>query len=166
MPLVDTLLPEVDREMGITRQLLARVPDAALDWKPHPRASSLAHLATHLATLPRWGTMTIAARALDIDSTPPQAPLTSRAAILAAFDAEASAFRTALAASSDHDLQEPWTLARGSAPVFSMPRAAVLRAFVMNHLIHHRGQLSVYLRQLDVALPSIYGPSADEVAFR
>jgi uncharacterized damage-inducible protein DinB len=165
MALVDALLPELDHEVAVTRKLLERVPEDHSGWKPHAKASSLAQLATHVANLPHWGVLTISQAELDLDGAGTVEPLTSRAALLAAFDEKSTAFRHALAGRSDGELMAPWTLKQKGKVIFTMPKAAVLRSFVMNHLIHHRGQLSVYLRQLDVPLPSIYGPSADENPF-
>jgi uncharacterized damage-inducible protein DinB len=165
MPLADALLMELDRELAVTRKLLERVPDRQFAWKPHPKSFTLGQLASHVAELPQWGVMTITQSELNLDgSGGPTAPA-SHAALLAAFDEHAAAFRKNLTGRTDAELLAPWTLKHMGKPLFSMPRVSVLRSFVMNHLIHHRGQLSVYLRQLDVPLPSIYGPSADEASF-
>ena len=162
MPLADALLPEYDHEVGTTRKLLERVPDGKFDWKPHDRSMSLGQLASHLATMLSWGTATINQPEFDLSApfTPPA--LNTRADLLANFDKEAAATRDALAAASDAVLMTAWSLKRDGNTLFTMPMVAVLRSFVMNHMIHHRGQLSVYLRLHDVPLPSIYGPSADE----
>lgn len=165
MPLVDALLPEFDHEMTVTRTLLERVPEDKFDWKPHQKSFSLGELAQHVATIPYWGTVTVSRPGIDIASEPRPDPLTTRAAVLAVFDGHVADARAALAGRSDAELMVPWTLANGGQTVFSMPRAAVWRSFVLSHLIHHRGQLSVYLRMHDVPLPSIYGPSADEQTF-
>ncbi len=165
MSIVDALLPEFDHEIATTRTLLARVPDGRNDWAPHPKASSLEKLAGHIAILPGWGEATLAHDSVDLATMPPPAPLTTREAWLGAFDATSAAMRAALVGRTDAELMATWSLKRDGQVIFSMPRVAVLRSFFMNHLIHHRGQLSVYLRALDVALPAIYGPSADEGAF-
>ncbi|MEQ1759160.1 MAG: DinB family protein [Vicinamibacterales bacterium] len=165
MAIVDALLPELDHEIAVTRKLLERVPDDRSDWKPHIKSYSLGQLATHVANLPHWGVITISQAELDMDGAGVAAVAASRAALLAAFDEKSTAFRAALTGRTDAELMVPWTLKQSGKIIFSMPKAAVLRSFVMNHLIHHRGQLSVYLRQLDVPLPSIYGPSADENPF-
>jgi uncharacterized damage-inducible protein DinB len=164
MGIAEALLPELDRELAVTRTLLERVPASSSSWKPHQKSFSLGELATHVSNLPRWGTMTLEQSEFDIAGTPPLT-WTSHEGVLSAFDQAAQAFRAALAGRSDAELMAPWTLKQKSATIFTMPKAAVLRSFVMNHLIHHRGQLSVYLRLLDVPLPSIYGPSADEKPF-
>ena len=165
MPLVDTLLPEFDREMTTTRTVLERVPEDRFDWKPHVKSFSLGALATHVATLPTWGTETLARSEIDIGGPQTPVPMSSRTELLAAFDRNAAAARAALAGKTDAELAAMWSLKRNGKTVFSMPKNAVLRAFVLSHLIHHRGQLTVYLRLLDVPVPSIYGPSADEPAF-
>jgi uncharacterized damage-inducible protein DinB len=164
-PLVDALLPELDREATVTRKLLERIPEDQLEWKPHPKASSLGALATHIANLPQWGSMTIESDELDLDGAGVQSALASRAELLEAFDTKVSRFRATLLNRTDVELLAPWTLKHNGRQVFSMPKTAVLRSFVLNHLVHHRGQLSVYLRQLGVSLPAMYGPSADESPF-
>jgi uncharacterized damage-inducible protein DinB len=160
--MVDALLPEFDHEMTTTRKLLERVPDDRLAWKPHDKSMSIGALATHLSTLPWWGEMTITRPEFDVASIGPQAEATSRAQILETFDRHVAATRAAISASSDAELMAPWALKREGHTIFSMPRAAAWRSFVLSHVVHHRGQLSVYLRLLDVPVPSIYGPSADE----
>ncbi len=163
MAIADALLPELDHEIAVTRKLLERVPDDQFAWKPHPRSFSLGQLAGHVATISLWGVTTIERSELDLDGAGSPAPATSRAALLTIFDEQASAFRAALVGTSDAELTTMWTLKQKGKVILSMPKVAVLRSFVVNHLIHHRGQLSVYLRLLDIPLPSIYGPSADEI---
>jgi uncharacterized damage-inducible protein DinB len=167
MTIAETLLPEFDREMGVTRRLLERVPDGRFDFQPHPKSMTLGRLAEHLAELPWWGTTTITTDGIDgATNARPEgyhAPATT-AAVLKMFDEHVATARATLAGRSDAELAATWTLRMGGKPLFSMPKAAVLRGFVFSHLIHHRGQLTVYLRMLDVPLPSIYGPSADEQA--
>ncbi|HTM05305.1 MAG TPA: DinB family protein [Vicinamibacterales bacterium] len=162
---VDALLPEFDHEISTTRKLLERVPDDKLSWTPHPKSMSLARLATHLATLPWWGEMTLTQSEFDTAGVPTPADAASRAELLSRFDTNAAKTRAALADRSDAELMAPWSLKRSGQTIFSMPKAAVWRSFVLSHLVHHRGQLSVYLRLLDVSVPSIYGPSADEGSF-
>ena len=162
MAIVDALLPEFDHEMTTTRKLLERIPEEKFDWKPHARSFSLGALATHLAALPTWGAETLNRSEIDIGTGPPPAALPSKREMMAAFDTNVAATRAALAGKSDAELMASWTLKRGGHTLFSMPKTAVWRSFVLNHLVHHRGQLSVYLRLLDVPVPSIYGPSADE----
>jgi uncharacterized damage-inducible protein DinB len=165
MAIVDALLPEFDHEIATTRKLLERVPEDRLDWKPHPKSWSLGQLAQHVATLPLWGAMTVNQVELDLAGDFAVEPARTRAALLALFDTNASGTRAALTGKSDAEMMAPWTLKRGGQTIFSMPRASVWRSFVMSHLIHHRGQLSVYLRMNDLPVPSIYGPSADEATF-
>jgi uncharacterized damage-inducible protein DinB len=160
-----SLLPEFDHEMATTRALLERVPEAHGGWKPHDRSMSLGELSVHLSMLPRWASVAMTTDELDLN--PPGGPgyqtpaFTSTAALLAEFDGNVGAGRDALAAASDAQMTATWTLKNAGATILAMPRVAVYRSLVMNHLIHHRGQLSVYLRLHDVPLPSIYGPSAD-----
>ncbi len=165
MALVDALLPEFDHEIAATRRLLDRLPDDRLTWKPHAKSMTLGALAEHLGQLGVWGQLTLTQSAVDLETTarpPGYQPMTVKADILAHFDAQMAAARAALAGRADAELMAPWTLRRGDREFFTMPKASCWRTFVMNHLIHHRGQLTVYLRELDVPLPSIYGPSADE----
>jgi uncharacterized damage-inducible protein DinB len=162
MALKDALLAEYDHEMGTTRKLLERLPDDKLAWQPHPKSMSLAGLATHLSNLPNWGGIILNDVSFDLaNAPPPLQPKGSRAEILAAFDAAAQQTRARLD-KTDAELTAPWSLTRGGQEVFTLPRAAAFRTFVLYHLVHHRGQLSVYLRLHDVPLPAIYGPSADE----
>ena len=165
MQMVDSLLPEFDHEMTTTRKLLERVPDDRLDWKPHAKSYSLGQLAQHVATIPMWGSVTINATELDLGAGSAPPAMRSRQELLAAFDQNAAATRAALVGKTDAELMVPWTLKNSGRTIFSSPKAVVWRSFVLSHLIHHRGQLSVYLRLQDVPVPSIYGPSADESAF-
>lgn len=162
--MADTLLPELDREMGVTRRLLERLPEGRFAWQPHPKSMTLGRLAEHLAELPGWASVAITQSAVDMKAGRPpgyQSPAT-REAVLALFDANVKSAREALAGRTDAELLAPWSLLRGGQTLFTMPKAAVLRSFVFNHLVHHRGQLTVYLRMHDVPVPSIYGPSGDE----
>ena len=162
MPLVDHLLPEFDHEMATTRKLLERVPEDRLSWKPHAKSFSLGQLAQHVANLPFWGQLTLEQSELDLAANPSMAELGDRAAILKLFEDRVAGARKALLGKTDAELMAPWSLKQGDHVMFTMPKATVWRSFVMNHIVHHRGQLSVYLRQQDVPLPSFYGPSADE----
>jgi uncharacterized damage-inducible protein DinB len=165
MALVDALLPEFDHEIAATRRLLDRLPADQLVWKPHAKSMALGALAEHLGQLGVWAQLTLTQSAVDLETTarpPGYQPMTVKADILAHFDTQMAAARVALAGRTDAELMAPWTLRRGAQEFFTMPKASCWRTFVMNHLIHHRGQLTVYLRELDVPLPSIYGPSADE----
>jgi len=165
MPIAQMLLPEFDHEMANTRRLLEVVPAADRGWRPHPKSYTLGDLACHIATLPLWARITVERSELDPGS-PANASIqrvhfTTVAELLEQFDRNLREARAALASASDAAMGENWTLKNGAATVFSMPRVAVMRGFVLNHMIHHRGQLTVYLRLRDVPLPSLYGPTAD-----
>jgi len=157
-------VPDFDHEMDTTRRLLERVPMDRAAWKPHPRSTSLGALAAHVAGLASFGSRIAALDEVDMmvsgQNRPPSVFATT-GALLEAFDANVSASRAAIEQLDAGALARAWTLRAGSNVFFSLPRANVLRVFLMNHIIHHRGQLSVYLRELDVPLPSIYGPTAD-----
>ncbi len=162
MALKDILLAEFDHEMGTTRRLLARVPDARLGWQPHEKSMTLGGLATHLSNLPNWGTTILTDASYDLDAGPPNlAAGGSCADVLVQFDAAVARTRAALDR-TDAELNASWKLMRGEHELFSLPRAVAFRMFVLYHLVHHRGQLSVYLRLNDVPVPAIYGPTADE----
>jgi uncharacterized damage-inducible protein DinB len=165
MPLADTLLPELDHEMATTRSLLERVPQADAAWRPHPKSYTLGELAVHITRLPLWGRYVFAQSELDLglpeNASIARAEFTTTAELLERFDRHVREGRAALAAASDADMGASWSLKNAGTVIFSMPRAAVYRSFVLNHLIHHRGQLTVYLRLRDVPLPSSYGPTAD-----
>ena len=166
MALSEALLPEFDHETAGVRTTLERVPADRLDWKPHPKSGSMGWLAGHLANLPSWAVLTINRDELDmlpggkpLDSPPPPA---DTAELVATFDRNAAAARAAIASATDADLFQPWSLLQNGVILMTLPKVAVLRSFVFNHLIHHRAQLGVYLRLNDVPVPSLYGPSADE----
>ena len=164
MTIAESLLPEFDREMGLTRRVLERVPDGVFAWQPHEKSMTLGRLAEHLAELPAWMKVSIVDNGIEMTTGRPegyQSPAT-RAAVLEMFDKNAAEARSALAGRTDAEMMAPWTLKAQGKEVFTMPKAVVVRGFVMNHIIHHRGQMSVYLRLQNVAVPSIYGPSADE----
>jgi uncharacterized damage-inducible protein DinB len=160
--LSQALLPEFDHEMANTRKSLERVPDDKLSFKPHAKSATLGGLATHLATINGWAEAILSQDSFDVSTAPPTPALKSRAEILAEFDKNVAAARKNIAGATDAQLFKPWALLANGKTVFSMPRIAVLRGFILNHTIHHRAQLGVYLRLNDVPVPSIYGPSADE----
>lgn len=163
MALRDGLLPEFDHEMGVARKVIERVDDAQFGWKPHEKSMSLGRLATHIAEIPMWGHTILSQPEFNmIPGEYKPAEKASTAEILAFFDEQVSVIRSILAEKTDAELMSTWTFKDNGKELFSMPRVAAWRAWVMNHLIHHRGQLSVYLRQTGSKVPSIYGPSADE----
>ena len=166
MSLAASLLPEFDHEMASTRKALERVPAERIAWQPHGKSMSLGKLATHLAELPGFLPPILCDDELDL--FPPggepfelQTPLPPAQA-LALFDKHVAEARAMLAAASDEQLMKPWTLKAAGHAIFTLPRIASYRTAVMNHSVHHRGQLSVYLRLNDVPVPGFYGPSADE----
>jgi uncharacterized damage-inducible protein DinB len=163
MAMAQWLLPEFDHEMATTRTLLSAAPGAHAGWQPHPKSMTLGRLAAHLANMPNWALITLQQDEFDVgvSGASGQTPFESMAVTLARFDALVKSARAVLAETPDAVLLAPWTLRNSGHLIFSMPRAAVYRAWVMNHMIHHRGQLSVYLRLLDVPVPSVYGPTAD-----
>jgi len=160
--LVDTLVPEFDHEIGVTRRVLERVPEDKFGWKPHAKSMSLGELATHVATIPFWGVPTLNQPELDLGGQNQNTPASSRADLLARFDKNTAETRAALVGKTDAEMMVVWSLKNNGEKLFTMPRVAVWRSFVLNHLIHHRAQLGVYLRLNDVAVPASYGPSADE----
>jgi uncharacterized damage-inducible protein DinB len=161
--LLDQCLSEFDREIGVTRRVLARVPDDRLSWGPHPRSMTLGRLATHVASLPGWLPQILNEAAFDLAALPASTSADdSSAAILARFDAGVADARHALRESTDARLVETWTLRKDGEVVITLPRIVALRTEGLYHLTHHRGQLTVYLRLLDVPIPPIYGPTADE----
>ena len=166
MAIRDGLLSEFDHEMISTRQTLERVPEGKGDWAPHSKSMKMGRLAGHLAELSGWSAAIIGQDSLDFrpPGAPPTAPvvMTSRAQLLELFDKKSGEARQQLAGASDETLMKNWTLLSGGQPIMTMPRVAFLRGFVMNHIIHHRAQLGVYLRMNEVPVPSVYGPSADE----
>ena len=169
MALSEALLPEFDHEMANTRKTLERVPEAKFGWKPHEKSSPMGNLANHVANLPTWAVIAVNQDSIDIapvGEEPQRAPEAKTTdGLLQNFDSAVAAGRAAIAGASDEQLFKPWTLLSGGKTVLTLPKIAVLRGFVMNHLIHHRAQLGVYLRLNDIPVPSIYGPSADEGSF-
>lgn len=166
MSLSKALLPEFDDEMANTRRTLERVPDDKFDWRPHPKSTTMGYLATHLGFLPGWAVNAINQDTLDLapEGGPPLSVPTagSRQEVLESFDRNVAEARAAIAGASDEHLRQPWSLLMGGRTIFTMPRIDVLRRVVMNHNIHHRAQLGVYLRLNDLPVPALYGPSADE----
>jgi uncharacterized damage-inducible protein DinB len=166
MSFSEALLPEYDQEMASARKTLERVPDDKLGWKPHPKSGTMGWLASHVAHIPGWTVITISQDALDMApggvQMPPPPEAKSRKELLELFDKNVAEGRKALASASDAHLQKMWSLLNNGQTIVAMPRSACLRTWVMNHLVHHRAQLGVYLRLNNLPVPSIYGPSADE----
>lgn len=165
MSIAESLLPEFDHEMATTRKFLERTPEANPDWKPHDKSMSLGTLAAHLADLPSWGVQLDVA---ELDIAPPggpayqSPPFETTASALAQFDRNVAAARAKIAAMSDAEFMKPWSLLMGGQTLFTMPRVAVARTWVLNHIIHHRAQYGVYLRLNNIPIPGSYGPSADD----
>lgn len=165
MSIAASLLPEFDHEMATTRSLLALVPESDAGWRPHPKSFTLGDLAAHIVNLLTWADLTF--DRTEFDANPPggepmKAPgFAGTAALLDRFDEGVERVRAVVASQADTSFLQSWTLLNGGNVVLSMPRAACWRLFIMNHIIHHRGQLSVNLRLKNVPLPSIYGPTAD-----
>jgi uncharacterized damage-inducible protein DinB len=159
----EVLLAEFDHEMAQTRRVLERCPPG-FDWTPHARSFTLGDLATHLSRLPHWGERILSEDGYDLtrDSAPQPPSLGTLPAVLDALDRYVRIVRAALVASSDAELAAPWSLRRNGEALMTLPRLSAFKTFVVNHTIHHRGQLTVYLRLLDIPLPAIYGPTADE----
>ncbi len=166
MSIAESLLPEYDNETANTRKLLERIPEQHADWKPHAKSWSLGDLSAHVANVLSWTIVTLELTEFDINPVeggghrPPSFTTTNE--LLATFDENVRKGRKAIEQTSDQEFMVGWSLLNGGATVMTLPRIAVLRSFVMNHLVHHRGQLTVYLRLKDVPLPSLYGPTADE----
>lgn len=166
MTLAQTILPQLDHEMALTRKVLARIPEDRFGWTPHPKSFTIGALAAHLATIPMLGLTALQTESFDFmppGGEPYRRPVfNSIPEVLAALDDSVAKLRAALAETSDEALLQPWSLLLGGQTRFTMPRVGVIRGTVMSHMIHHRGQLTVYLRLCDVPVPSVYGPSADE----
>ena len=161
--LAESLLPDFDHEMALTREVLLRVPAHAFDWRPHESAFTMGALASHLAQIPRWGTSILRRDSHDLAATSaPRASLASPGEVLREFDQHVADVRRLLLETSDGELHAPWLLTRGREVLMSMPRIAALRRFLLHHVVHHRGQMTIYLRMQQVPVPPIYGPSADE----
>jgi uncharacterized damage-inducible protein DinB len=163
----DLFMAELDHEMALTRKTIERVPDDKFHYKPHEKSMEMGALALHIAMMTGWGADTLKNDSFDIapvDGPKYEMPTANnRAELLAVFDQNVSALRAALASTEDEAMMKQWSLLNGGTPIFTMPRGAVMRSMIFNHLVHHRGQLTVYLRMNNVAVPAIYGPSADEM---
>jgi uncharacterized damage-inducible protein DinB len=166
MRIADAFVEELNSEVATTKRVLERVPEAHLGWQPHPKSMSLGQLALHVATLPSLIPRFLAGDELDFDAVPKEPPtVANHAALLAAFASSTEQARSYLADLSDERAMATWRLVAGERNLVAAPRTAILRSFLFNHWYHHRGQLVVYLRLLDVPVPSVYGPTADENPF-
>jgi uncharacterized damage-inducible protein DinB len=163
MPLKDAILAEYDHEMAATRKVLERIPGDKLAWKPHDKSRTLGALGLHIARLPHWGELIVDRFWFDLVDAPSIGAVEpdSKATILSVFD-EARSRTRKLLDKTDAELTAMWSLRRDGQEIFSLPKSAAFRTFVLSHIVHHRGQMSVYLRLNDIAVPAIYGPSADE----
>jgi uncharacterized damage-inducible protein DinB len=165
MQLNQILLPEFDEETANTRKVLERVPDHLLGWKAHPKSNTIGWVSMHLADIPRWTVFTLEQDSFDV-APPGQEPYHTPSAqstqhVLEVFDANVSAARNSLNNVKDDTWFQPWSLLNGGQVFFTMPRWTVMRSFVLNHLVHHRAHLCVYLRLDDIPVPGMYGPSGD-----
>jgi len=162
----ESMLPEFDMEMANTRRVLERVPEAQQAFRPHMKSMTLSRLAGHVAEIPVWAIMTLSRDRLDLRpdgvATYKAHELTSTVATVAFFDENVRQARELLASATDETMMRTWALQDNGKTLMAMPKVAVMRSFVMNHMIHHRAQLIVYLRLNDVPVPGLYGPSADE----
>jgi uncharacterized damage-inducible protein DinB len=166
MTYAETILPEFDQEMANTRKVLERIPDDKLGWQPHPKSHTIGWNANHVADIPAWLVLVFTTPSLDIapvGAEPYRSPaLATTREIVDLFDRNVAAAREAITTVKAEALGQEWTLLGGGEPIFTMPRAAVVRGMVLNHLIHHRAHLLVYLRLNDIPVPGMYGPSGDE----
>ncbi len=166
MKIGDALLPEFDHEVASTRKMLERVPDAKWDWKPHAKSMAMGDLATHIMGLAGWITVVLRTETFDVGpggSSYEFSTASNSQELLEKFDKNVAASRAAMAAADNDQFMRPWSLLFSGAPIFTLPRAAALRSVIFNHILHHRGQLSVYLRLNEIPVPGMYGPSADEM---
>lgn len=162
MTIEQSPIPEFEQEAEKTRKMLAAVPEEKFGWKPHEKSMTLGRLASHVAEMAQWCFMTLDRDVLEIQPDWRPFSATTSEELVSTFDSHVKQGREAIAKADPAALNQTWSLVFGGKTVMSMPRAAVLRNVVMNHMIHHRGQLSVYLRLLDVPVPGMFGPSADE----
>jgi uncharacterized damage-inducible protein DinB len=166
MRIAETMMPEIEQEMAQTRKALSRVPDDKFSYKPHEKSMTMGALALHIAMMADWGADTLVSDDFDVapaNGSAYQMPTANNSAeLLTLFDKAVDRLKTNLAKTDDAAMMKQWSLLQGGNPIFTMPRAAVMRGMILNHLVHHRGQLTVYLRMCDVPVPALYGPSADE----
>ena len=156
------VIPEFDREFAETRRSLERIPEDKFDWKPHEKSFTLHQLAAHVAEIARWVPVTLNMDEFDIDAPYDRVVPETKEEILAHFDEGVAEGRSLIEAATSDQLMSTWSMKKGGEVTMSMPKGVVLRSFILNHNVHHRAQLGVYLRMLDVPVPGHYGPSADE----
>lgn len=166
MTIAESILPEFEMESAGTRKVLDRVPDNLLDWRVHPKSNTMGWVASHLAEIVGWVEGTLTQDVWDINpegGEPYRSPrFNSRQEILDLFDANVAEARRRIAATADEEFGKSWSLASGGQALFTMPKLGVIRTWIINHTIHHRAHLCVYLRLNDIAVPALYGPSGDE----
>jgi len=161
-----TILGDLDHELANTRRVLERVPDEHFDWQPHEKSMTLGALCAHLENILHWQRMILEKDEFDLAASPPPRTIpATRDELLRGFDERKAALDEAVARIDDASFGRTWTLRKGDQVIFAQPKAAILRGMGISHMVHHRGQLSVYLRLLDVPVPAVYGPSADEQTF-
>ena len=165
MPIAEAILMEMDQEGQTTKRVLDRIPENKLTWKPHPKAFSLGQLALHIAAAPGALAAAVAADSFEVPSFA-QAEAKTLQEVLDAFAKSQEAAKALLNKMDDAKMMAMWSLTKNGKAVMAVPRIGFIRSIMLNHIYHHRGQLSVYLRMLDVPVPSIYGPSADENPFQ
>jgi uncharacterized damage-inducible protein DinB len=165
MPIIDSILAELDLEAKVTRRMLERLPESRFGWKPHDKSMTLGYLAVHTATIPGSFGRLATLDGYDTASFTPLAVPNTTAELVAIFDTSMADARKFLSSLDDGKLMAPWTFSDRGKALMTLPRIGLIRSILCNHFYHHRGQLSVYLRLLDIPVPSIYGPSADENPF-
>ncbi|MEM1203999.1 MAG: DinB family protein [Acidobacteriota bacterium] len=166
MSISQAFIGELEQEAHATRKLFAAVPDDKLGWRPHEKSMTLGKLCSHIALLPNWSKVMVEGDGLNFaEPMEPEPVAASSEELLAMFENAMETCRQCLEGKSDQDLMATWTMSRGDEVISQMPKVAVTRAWLCNHLYHHRGQLTVYLRMLDVPLPQVYGPTADDPSF-
>jgi len=162
LTVAELLYGDFDDEFAGTRRMLERYPEEHRDWRPHGKSRTLGELATHVSDLPNRGTVVLQTQGMDLATRRPRAPFASRQELLAHFEDSVTSFRAALGSTDLTTLAEPWTIRNGDRVLLAQPRRVLVRRMMMNHLTHHRAQLTVYYRLLGVPVPGMYGPSADE----
>jgi len=165
MAIIDAILAEIDLEAKTTRRMLERVPEAKFGWKPHEKSMTLGYLAMHVAAMPGFFGHLATLDGFDAANFKPMVVPDTTAELLAVFDKSISDAKKSLAVLDDTKLMQPWTFSNQGKAMMTLPRVGLIRSILCNHLYHHRGQLSVYLRLLNIPVPPIYGPSADENPF-